>query len=113
MWSSHRSCLLVLVQLLGSSVATYSLFVIVIGLLLLAALWYLFNRTRVGRIMPAAALDRDMAEALCINTRMVVTGVFAFGAWAGCRWRCDGQRPCARWIRAWETRLLSSRSLWW
>lgn len=69
------------VRLLGSSVATYSLFVIVIGLLLLAGLWYLFNRTRVGRIMRAAALDRDMAEALCINTRLVVTGVFAFGAW--------------------------------
>lgn len=69
------------VQLLGSSVATYSLFVIVIGLLLLAGLWYLFNRTRIGRIMRAAALDRDMAEALCINTRLVVTGVFAFGAW--------------------------------
>ncbi|WP_404414393.1 branched-chain amino acid ABC transporter permease [Vreelandella aquamarina] len=69
------------VELLGSSVATYSLFVIVTGLILLAGLWYLFNRTRVGRIMRAAALDRDMAEALCINTRLVVTGVFAFGAW--------------------------------
>lgn len=69
------------VKLLGSSVSTYSLFVIVIGLLLLAGLWYLFNRTRIGRIMRAAALDREMAEALCINTRMVVTGVFAFGAW--------------------------------
>lgn len=69
------------VELLGSSVATYSLFVIVTGLILLAGLWYLFNRTRVGRIMRAAALDREMAEALCINTRLVVTGVFAFGAW--------------------------------
>lgn len=69
------------VELLGSPVSTYSLFVIVVGLLMLAGLWYLFNRTRIGRIMRAAALDRDMAEALCINTRLVVTGVFAFGAW--------------------------------
>lgn len=68
-------------ELLGTSVSTYSLFVIVMGLVLLAGLWYLFNRTRVGRIMRAAALDREMAEALCINTRLVVTGVFAFGAW--------------------------------
>ncbi|HEA52364.1 hypothetical protein LCGC14_1012080 [marine sediment metagenome] len=68
-------------EILGSSVPTYSLFVIVMGLLLLAGLWYLFNRTRIGRIMRAAALDRDMAEVLCINTRLVVTGVFAFGAW--------------------------------
>lgn len=68
-------------SILGSFVPTYSLFVIAMGLLLLAGLWYLFNRTRIGRIMRAAALDRDMAEALCINTRLVVTGVFAFGAW--------------------------------
>ena len=69
------------IDILGSSIPTYSLFVIVMGLLLLAGLWFLFNRTRVGRIMRAAALDRDMAEVLCINTRFVVTGVFAFGAW--------------------------------
>ncbi|WP_417545124.1 branched-chain amino acid ABC transporter permease [Marinobacter sp.] len=68
-------------DILDSSIPTYSLFVIVMGLLLLAGLWFLFNRTRVGRIMRAAALDRDMAEVLCINTRVVVTGVFAFGAW--------------------------------
>ncbi|MCK7543568.1 branched-chain amino acid ABC transporter permease [Marinobacter bryozoorum] len=69
------------VRLLGGSYPVYSLFVIFSGLVILAGLWYLFNRTRVGKIMRAAALDRDMAEALCINTRMVVTGVFAFGAW--------------------------------
>jgi branched-chain amino acid transport system permease protein len=68
-------------DIMGSSIPTYSLFVIVMGLALLAGLWFLFNRTRIGRIMRAAALDRDMAEVLCINTRLVVTGVFAFGAW--------------------------------
>ncbi|WP_372958394.1 branched-chain amino acid ABC transporter permease [Marinobacter sp.] len=69
------------IRLLGGSYPLYSVFVIFSGLVILAGLWYLFNRTRVGKIMRAAALDRDMAEALCINTRMVVTGVFAFGAW--------------------------------
>ena len=69
------------VSLLGSPYPVYSLFVIAMGLIIVAGLWYLFNRTRVGKIMRAAALDRDMAEALCINTRLVVTGVFAFGAW--------------------------------
>ena len=65
----------------GPSYPAYSLFVIVIGVALLAGLWYLFNRTRVGRVMRVAALDRGMAEAIGINTKMVVTGVFAFGAW--------------------------------
>lgn len=59
----------------------YNLFVIAVGLLTLVALWYLFNRTRAGKIMRAAALDREMAQVLCINTRRVITGVFAFGAW--------------------------------
>lgn len=69
------------VDIFGARYPTYSLFVIVAGVATLVGLWYLFNRTRVGKIMRAAALDRDMAEALCINTRLVVTGVFAFGAW--------------------------------
>jgi len=59
----------------------YSLFVILAGGLVLFGLWFLFNKTRAGKIMRAAALDRDMAQVLCINTRLVITGVFAFGAW--------------------------------
>src|SRR3546814_20685775 len=46
-----------------------------------AGLWFLFNRTRAGKIMRAAALDREMAQVLCINTKLVITAVFAFGAW--------------------------------
>lgn len=65
----------------GISYPTYSLFVVIMGFLVLAGLWYLFNRTRIGKVMRAAALDREMAQVLCINTKRVVTGVFAFGAW--------------------------------
>lgn len=65
----------------GLSYPRYSLFVIVVGLVFLAALYWLFNRTRVGRVMRAASLDREMSQLLCINTRLVVTLVFAFGAW--------------------------------
>ncbi len=59
----------------------YSVFVLCVGLLTLLGLWYLFNRTRIGKVMRAAALDREMAQVLCINTQLAVTGVFAFGAW--------------------------------
>ncbi|AEC20439.1 inner-membrane translocator [Pusillimonas sp. T7-7] len=65
----------------GISYPLYSLFVVGVGLLILFGLWYLFNRTRVGKIMRAAALDREMAQVLCIDTKLVITGVFAFGAW--------------------------------
>lgn len=65
----------------GVTYPIYSLFVVVVGLVFVCLLWLLFNRTRVGKIMRAAALDREMAQALCINTKLVITGVFAFGAW--------------------------------
>lgn len=65
----------------GVQYPLYNLFVIAVGGVALVGLWLLFNKTRVGKIMRAAALDRDMAQVLCINTRLVVTGVFAFGAW--------------------------------
>jgi branched-chain amino acid transport system permease protein len=65
----------------GLSYPRYSAFVLVVGVLTLLGLWLLFNRTRTGKIMRAAALDREMAQVLCINTRLVITGAFAFGAW--------------------------------
>jgi len=69
------------VQMGAIHLLRYSLFVIATGLVVLIGLWLLFRRTRLGRIMRAAALDRDMAQLLCINTRRVLTCVFAFGAW--------------------------------
>ncbi len=59
----------------------YSLFVILIGLVFLSVLWWIFNRTRIGHIIRAAALDRDMSQLVGINTNFVITAVFAFGAW--------------------------------
>jgi len=65
----------------GVRFPVYNLFVIGVGLFMLVALWGLFNRTRLGRIMRAASLDRDTAQVLGINTLLVITSVFAFGAW--------------------------------
>src|SRR5690606_12957580 len=65
----------------GVTYPVYSLFVVGVGLVFVCGLWFLFNRTRAGKIMRAAALDREMAQALCINTKLVITAVFAFGAW--------------------------------
>lgn len=65
----------------GFKYPKYSLFVIFMGVLFLVALWWVFNKTRVGRIVRAASLDRDMSQLVCINTRLVITSVFAFGAW--------------------------------
>jgi len=65
----------------GLRYPSYSAFVLLVGLLTLLGLWLLFSRTRLGKIMRAAAQDPEMAQTLCINTRRVITATFAFGAW--------------------------------
>lgn len=65
----------------GFKYPKYSLFVIFMGVFFLAALWWIFNKTNIGRVVRAAALDRDMSQLVCINTHLVITAVFAFGAW--------------------------------
>ena len=69
------------VAFLGINYPLYGLFVMMIGVLMLIGLWLLFTRTRLGRIMRAAAIDRDMAQTIGINVPLVMTGVFALGAW--------------------------------
>jgi branched-chain amino acid transport system permease protein len=58
----------------------YRLFVVLIGCLLAALLWYLESRTRIGAIIRAGVDDRTMVAALGINIGFVFTGVFVFGA---------------------------------
>lgn len=58
----------------------YRLFVVLVGCILAAILWYLESKTRVGAIIRAGVDDRAMVAALGINVRLVFTGVFAFGA---------------------------------
>ncbi|MBA1146488.1 branched-chain amino acid ABC transporter permease [Ectothiorhodospiraceae bacterium WFHF3C12] len=65
----------------GGRYPVYGLFVIFMGLVMVWGLWALFTKTRAGRIMRAASIDRDMAQTVGINVPMVLTGVFAFGAW--------------------------------
>jgi branched-chain amino acid transport system permease protein len=58
----------------------YRLFVVLVGCLLAALLWYLESKTRIGAIIRAGVDDRTMVAALGINVGFVFTGVFVFGA---------------------------------
>jgi branched-chain amino acid transport system permease protein len=62
------------------SFPVYRLFVILIGLVLAFAMWYMENRTQTGAIIRAGVDDRDMLGALGINVKVVFSGVFMFGA---------------------------------
>ncbi|MFQ5961679.1 MAG: branched-chain amino acid ABC transporter permease [Candidatus Methylomirabilales bacterium] len=66
--------------LLGATYPVYSLFVIFSGVVIGLTVWLLFTRTRIGKAVRAAAIDREMAAAIGIDVARVFTIVFAFGA---------------------------------
>lgn len=68
------------VEILGSRVRTYNeIFVPLLGILVLVAIWLLLQRTRLGMVIRAGVQDSEMVEALGINVRRIFTQVFALG----------------------------------
>jgi len=59
---------------------TYSVFLIVVGVLIVSGLWLVFERTRTGAQIRAAVDNRRMAESLGINIGRLFTVTFAFGS---------------------------------
>lgn len=68
------------VTILGQSYPLYRLVVIVVGALLAVAALYVIERTRVGSLVRASVVDPQMVSALGVDTKRLVTGVFAVGA---------------------------------
>jgi len=66
--------------LLGGRVRVYNeIFIPLLGILVLVAVWVLLQRSRLGMVIRAGVQDREMVEALGINVRRVFTMVFALG----------------------------------
>lgn len=67
------------VEVAGYSFPVYRLFLVGLGPLVGLALWALFRFTRFGKIVRAAASDREMAAGIGIRVPRLFTGVFMFG----------------------------------
>jgi branched-chain amino acid transport system permease protein len=67
-------------QLLGVTVPYYNLFIILLGPTIALLFWLLLQRTAVGRIVRAAALDRETLGALGANVGWIYTGMFFIGS---------------------------------
>ena len=66
---------------LGSvELPTYRLVIIIAGLLVAAALYFLVSRTRLGMLIRAGASNRTMVEALGVNINRLFLIVFGLGA---------------------------------
>jgi branched-chain amino acid transport system permease protein len=61
-------------------IASYRLFVIGAGVVVLAAVWALLRYTRIGLIVRAGVENPTMVQALGINVNQVFLGVFALGS---------------------------------
>jgi branched-chain amino acid transport system permease protein len=68
------------VEVAGALVPQYTLFLLVVGPLVFALLWFVFRRTRWGIDVRAATQDGEMAGALGVNRALLFTTVFALGS---------------------------------
>jgi branched-chain amino acid transport system permease protein len=67
------------IALLGVPFPKYNLFLLLAGPIVAFGLWLLTNKTKIGKISRAAAVDREMVGAVGINVSWVFSFVFVIG----------------------------------
>jgi len=63
----------------GGIVPVFYLFMFSAAALIGLVMWYVMTRTRIGKVVRAAAHNPTMTSALGLNTTWIYAGVFAFG----------------------------------
>ena len=63
----------------GGIVPVFYLFLIIAAFMIALVLWYVLTRTRIGKVVRAAAHNPTMTSVLGLNTNWIYAGVFAFG----------------------------------
>ena len=64
------------VSIFGTTQPLYNLFIMAVGPLIALAGWLVLTRTNAGRLVRAAAYDREMLDALGANVGAIYTGMF-------------------------------------
>jgi branched-subunit amino acid ABC-type transport system permease component len=70
-------------SLFGATIPHYNLFILLLGPAIALAVWFILQRTRVGRFIRAAALDRETLGALGVNVSALYTWVFVIASFLG------------------------------
>jgi branched-chain amino acid transport system permease protein len=65
---------------LGAHISLLQIVIVVLALSLMAALWLLVERTRLGRAMRATAQSKEVAELMGVNVDRVISATFIIGA---------------------------------
>jgi branched-chain amino acid transport system permease protein len=69
------------IPILGLSFPRYNLFLLIIGPVVAVGLWLFTNKTKLGKISRAAAVDREMVGAVGINVSWVFAMAFVIGCY--------------------------------
>ena len=69
------------IPIFGLPFPRYNLFLLLIGPLVAVGLWLFVNKTKMGKISRAAAVDREMVGALGINVSWVFAAAFVIGCY--------------------------------
>lgn len=64
----------------GGFIPPYYAFMVVVSLTIGVGLWLVIEKTRLGKIVRALAVNPQMVSALGINTKLLYAGVFGFGS---------------------------------
>ncbi|MGM8216758.1 branched-chain amino acid ABC transporter permease [Bacillaceae bacterium W0354] len=62
------------------TIIKYRAFIIVVGLLVFLVMMFILKRSKIGLIVRAGVMDKEMVQALGINIRKVFIGVFMVGS---------------------------------
>ncbi|RLB25485.1 MAG: branched-chain amino acid ABC transporter permease [Deltaproteobacteria bacterium] len=69
------------IPIFGLPFPRYNLFLLVIGPLVAISLWFFTNKTKIGKIARAAAVDMEMVGAVGINVSWVFATAFVIGCY--------------------------------
>jgi hypothetical protein len=67
-------------EFLGAHITDLQIFIVVLAFSIMAGLWLLVERTRLGRAMRATAQSREVAELMGVNVDRVISATFVIGA---------------------------------
>jgi branched-chain amino acid transport system permease protein len=70
-------------SLFGTTIPFYNLFILLLGPAIALAFWLVLQRTRLGRFIRAAALDRETLGALGVNVDALYMWVFVLASFLG------------------------------
>ncbi len=67
-------------EILGAHITDLQIFIVVLSLLVMAGLWLLVQRTRLGRAMRATAQSKEVAALMGVNVDKVISATFLIGS---------------------------------